>query len=46
VLSSGVTDAELGMKTAEIRINLKTISDERGLIGHRRISRTADASAH
>jgi hypothetical protein len=46
VLSSGVADAELGTKTAEIWINtIKTISSERGLIVHQCISRTADAFA-
>ncbi|KAJ7320986.1 hypothetical protein DFH08DRAFT_818809 [Mycena albidolilacea] len=41
----GVADAELGTKSAEIRINIKTIGDERGLIVHQCISRTADAFA-
>ena len=45
VLSSGVADAELGTKSAEIRINIKIIGDERGLIAHQCISRTADAFA-
>ena len=44
VLSSGVADAELGTKSAEIRINIK-IGDERGLIAHQCISRTAHAFA-
>jgi hypothetical protein len=45
VLSSGVPDTELRTKTTEIRINIKTIGNERGLIVHQCISRTADAFA-